>query len=119
MIATDYSLFLSVGDRVFHKKFLRWGMGIVVEERRSELPGGFCYVRINFQDGKLRVFDNNFKSEGCCYYAGIQKIDTEREVRRSKKQEERIKKKLIKLIMQTRKMLKAPKEEETQTGDSR
>jgi len=87
-------------------------MGIVVEERRSELPGGFCYVRINFQDGKIRVFDNNFNSDGCCYYAGVQKIDTEREVRRSKRQEERMKKRLVKLIMQTRKMLKAPKEED-------
>jgi len=50
-------------------------MGVVVEERRSELPGGFCYVRINFQDGNVRVFDNNFKSVQCCYYAGIEKIE--------------------------------------------
>ncbi|OPY77486.1 MAG: hypothetical protein A4E64_01100 [Syntrophorhabdus sp. PtaU1.Bin058] len=74
----DYSLYLRVGDRVYHKYFKRWGLGIVVEERRSELPGGFCYVRINFQDGKLRVFDNNFKSGSCCYYAGIEKIDDRR-----------------------------------------
>lgn len=71
----DYSLYLQVGDRVYHKYYKRWGLGIVVEERRSELPGGFCYVRIDFQDGKLRVFDNNFKSGSCCYYAGIEKID--------------------------------------------
>jgi len=71
----DYSLYLQVGDRVYHKYYKRWGLGIVVEERRSELPGGFCYVRIDFQDGKLRVFDNNFKSGGCCYYAGIEKVD--------------------------------------------
>jgi len=116
MIVTDYSLYLTVGDRVFHKKFLRWGMGIVVEERRSELPGGFCYVRINFQDGKIRVFDNNFRSECCCYYAGIQKIDTEKEVRRSKKQQEMIKKKIIKMLLKTRKMLKAPKEEKAQNS---
>ncbi len=50
-------------------------MGIVVEERRSELPGGFCYVRIDFQDGHVRVFDNNFKSVTCCYYAGIERIE--------------------------------------------
>jgi hypothetical protein len=74
MIA-DYSLYLQVGDHVFHKRFMRWGMGVVVEERRSELPGGFCYVRINFQDGKVRVFDNNYKSVNCCYYAGIEKIE--------------------------------------------
>ncbi|MDD3846379.1 MAG: hypothetical protein PHC90_08460 [Syntrophorhabdaceae bacterium] len=73
MIA-DYSLYLQVGDHVYHRRYARWGMGIVVEERRSELPGGFCYVRIDFQDGKVRVFDNNYKSVNCCYYAGIEKI---------------------------------------------
>ena len=70
-------LFLKVGDRVYHKRFTRWGMGIVVEERTSELPGGFCYVRVDFTDGQKRVFDNNLKSECCCYYAGIEKIDEE------------------------------------------
>ncbi len=111
MVATDYSLYLAVGDRVFHKKFLRWGMGVVVEERRSQLPGGFCYVRINFQDGNIRVFDNNFKSNSCCYYAGIQKIDTEKEMRRSRKKQEALQKKIIKMLLRTRKMLKAPGED--------
>ncbi len=73
----DYAIYLRVGDQVYHKKFARWGMGVVVEERRSEVPGCFCYVRINFQDGKMRVFDNNYKSVNCCYYAGIKKIHTE------------------------------------------
>ena len=71
----DYSLYLMVGDRVIHKRFTRWGMGVVTEERRSELPGGFCYVRIMFRDGKIRVFDNNLKSGNCCYYAGIERLD--------------------------------------------
>jgi Zn/Cd-binding protein ZinT len=53
-------------------------MGIVVEERTSELPGGFCYVRINFNDGNVRVFDNNLKSECCCYYAGIEIIESKK-----------------------------------------
>ena len=74
-MVADYSLYLKVGDRVYHKRYTRWGMGIVVEERRSELPGGFCYVRVDFQDGKVRVFDNNYKSVNCCYYAGIEKIE--------------------------------------------
>ena len=52
-------------------------MGVVVEERRSEVPGGFCYVRISFKDGNVRVFDNNLRSQSCCYYAGIRKIDME------------------------------------------
>lgn len=77
MIA-EYSLYLQVGDHVYHRRYARWGMGIVVEERRSELPGGFCYVRIDFQDGKVRVFDNNYKSVNCCYYAGIEKIGERR-----------------------------------------
>ena len=75
----DHYLYLKAGDRVYHKKFLRWGMGIVAEERMSEVPGGFCYVRINFQDGKTRVFDNNLRSATCCYYAGIEKMDMERQ----------------------------------------
>jgi hypothetical protein len=74
----DRFLYLKVGDRVYHKKFIRWGMGIVSEERMSDVPGGFCYVRINFQDGKVRVFDNNLRSGNCCYYSGIEKMDMER-----------------------------------------
>ncbi len=72
------ALYLQVGDRVYHKHYARWGMGIVVEERTSELPGGFCYVRINFNDGNVRVFDNNLKSECCCYYAGIEIIESKK-----------------------------------------
>lgn len=76
-MAGDYLVYLRVGDHVYHKRYAKWGMGIVIEERRSEVPGGFCYVRINFQDGKLRVFDNNYRSVNCCYYAGVKKIHTE------------------------------------------
>jgi len=63
--------YLRVGDRVFHKRFKSWGGGIVTETWASELPGGMCYVRILFQDGKKRVFDNSYDSTCCCYYAGI------------------------------------------------
>ena len=63
--------YLRVGDKVFHKKFKSWGGGIVIETKVSELPGGMCYVRILFQDGEQRVFDNNFDSDSCCYYTGI------------------------------------------------
>jgi len=44
---------------------------MVLEVWASEVPGGRCYVRIVFQDGKSRVFDNSFDSACCCYYAGI------------------------------------------------
>jgi len=63
--------YLRVGDKVIHKKFKSWGGGIVVETRASDVPGGMCYVRILFQDGKQRIFDNGFDSVCCCYYTGI------------------------------------------------
>ncbi len=67
----EHHTYLSVGDRVFHKNFRCWGGGIVIETWTSDLPGGFCYARILFQDGKKRVFDNNFDSTCCCYYVGV------------------------------------------------
>ena len=67
--------YLRVGDKVFHKKFKSWGGGIVVETRASDVPGGMCYVRILFQDGKQRIFDNSFDSVCCCYYTGIKVLN--------------------------------------------
>ena len=64
-------IYLRVGDKVFHRRFRSWGCGIVMEACASEVPGGLCYVRIQFQDGKKRVFDNCLDSSCCCYYAGI------------------------------------------------
>ncbi len=63
--------YLQVGDKVFHEKYKGWGGGLVVETRASDLPGGLCFVRILFQDGKQRIFDNSFDSPTCCYYMGI------------------------------------------------
>jgi len=63
--------YLRVGDKVFHKKFKSWGGGVVIETKASQLPGGTCFARILFQDGKQRIFDNNFDSTCCCYYTGI------------------------------------------------
>jgi hypothetical protein len=67
--------YLRVGDKVFHRKFKSWGGGIVVETRASELPGGMCFARILFQDGKQRVFDNSLDNACCCYYTGITVIN--------------------------------------------
>lgn len=64
-------LYLKVGDRVTHTKYSIWGNGEVVEERHSHLSGGFCLVRIMFEDGKGRSFINDMDSELCCYYSGI------------------------------------------------
>ncbi len=64
-------LFLKVGDKVKHIRFSLWGKGEVIEEKHSTLAGGFCFVRIMFQDGVDRSFINDLDNECCCYYAGI------------------------------------------------
>ncbi len=69
--SVEQHIYLQVGDKVFHKRFRSWGLGIVIEARASDVPGGLCYVRIQFQDGKRRVFDNSLDSSCCCYYAGV------------------------------------------------
>jgi hypothetical protein len=74
-LKSEKHMYLHVGDKVFHKKFKSWGGGVVVETRASELPGGMCYACILFQDGKQRIFDNNFDSTCCCYYTGITLIN--------------------------------------------
>jgi hypothetical protein len=74
-LKSEKHTYLRVGDRVFHKKFKSWGGGIVIETWSSDLPGGMCYVRILFQDGKQRVFHNNFDNTCCCYYTGIKLIN--------------------------------------------
>jgi len=72
---TEKHTYLHVGDKVVHKKFKFWGGGMVMETWASDLPGGMCYARILFQDGKQRVFDNGFDSVCCCYYTGITVIN--------------------------------------------
>jgi hypothetical protein len=66
-------LFLGVGDEVTHKTYNQWGLGVVVEVMTSVVPGGTCLVRIRFQDGQLRTFNNDLDSEGCCYYFGVRR----------------------------------------------
>ena len=72
---TGRALYLQVGDHVYHRRYSQWGIGEVVEEWNSTLPGGPCYVKVEFQDRKLRIFDNDFKSAACCYYSGLLQID--------------------------------------------
>lgn len=67
-------LYLRVGDRVNHLKYTAWGTGEVVEEKHSDLSGGFCFARIMFQDGNERSFINDLDSAHCCYYAGVRII---------------------------------------------
>ena len=67
-------LYLQVGDRVNHLAHTSWGIGEVVEEKHSELSGGFCLARIMFEDGSLRSFINDLDNAHCCYYLGVRII---------------------------------------------
>jgi hypothetical protein len=67
-------LYLKLGDRVEHSGFSHWGKGEVVEEKHSALSGGFCLVRILFDDGVERSFINDLDNQSCCYYTGIKLI---------------------------------------------
>lgn len=62
---------MKMGDTVVHREFRGWGRGEVVEERHSSLEGGFCMVRILFDDGKERSFINDLDHQQCCYYFGL------------------------------------------------
>jgi hypothetical protein len=67
-------LYLRVGDSVRHIRYYAWGNGVVVEESHSTLAGGFCLVRVLFEDGTERSFINDLDNECCCYYAGLRTI---------------------------------------------
>jgi hypothetical protein len=69
----DKRLYLRLGDTVVHSSHEEWGEGIVVEEMTSSLPGGTCLVRIRFEDGRQRTFNNDMDNEMCCYYFGIRR----------------------------------------------
>jgi hypothetical protein len=73
-LSTDKRLYLRLGDKVNHRNYAQWGEGVVVEEMTSRLPGGTCLVRIKFQDGRQRTFNNDLDNETCCYYFGIRKF---------------------------------------------
>jgi hypothetical protein len=67
-------LYLKLGDEVRHLRYFAWGGGVVVEESHSTLSGGFCLVRVLFDDGVERSFINDLDNECCCYYAGLRSI---------------------------------------------
>lgn len=71
----DPRLFLRAGDEVKHDRYRQWGVGVVEEVVTSNVPGGTCLVRIRFQDGRLRVFQNDLDNESCCYYFGVRHYD--------------------------------------------
>ena len=55
----DKRIYLRLGDRVTHIWHEEWGEGAVVEERTSIVPGGTCLVRLLFEDGQQRTFNND------------------------------------------------------------
>lgn len=66
-------LYLRVGDEVNHLRYEEWGLGVVMEVMTSSVPGGTCLVRVRFQDGQLRCFNNDLDNEACCYYFGVRR----------------------------------------------
>jgi hypothetical protein len=74
MLDSQKRLFLRLGDRVQHGTYDGWGLGVVVEVMTSVVPGGTCLVRILFEDGRQRTFNNDMDSELCCCYLGMQKL---------------------------------------------
>jgi hypothetical protein len=74
MLDSEKRLFLRLGDRVQHRTYDGWGLGVVVEVMTSIVPGGTCLVRILFEDGKQRTFNNDLDSDLCCARLGMQKL---------------------------------------------
>ena len=74
--AKDKRIYLRLGDRVTHLRYEEWGEGAVVEERTSVVPGGTCLVRLLFEDGQQRTFNNDLDHEQCCYFFGIRKLQS-------------------------------------------
>jgi len=73
MMDPEKRLFLRLGDRVFHVAHQEWGMGAVVEVMTSIVPGGTCLVRVLFEDGRQRTFNNDMDSDLCCSHLGLRK----------------------------------------------
>lgn len=71
---TDKRIYLRLGDKVIHRNYEQWGQGVVVEEMTSSVPGGTCLVRIKFDDGRQRTFNNDMENELCCYFFGIRRL---------------------------------------------
>lgn len=74
--AKDKRIYLRLGDRVMHTRHEEWGEGAVVEERTSVVPGGTCLVRLLFEDGQQRTFNNDLDHEQCCYFLGLRRMWT-------------------------------------------
>jgi len=74
MSTNGFRLFLRLDDGVRHRDHPEWGDGRVIEEMTSTIPGGTCLVRIQFQDGRVRTFNNDLDAAMCCRIFGIRKL---------------------------------------------
>lgn len=66
-------LYLRLGDRVYSEYHEEWGLGAVVEEMTSTVIGGTCLVRVLFEDGIQRTFNNDLDHDMCCYRMGLRR----------------------------------------------
>ncbi len=64
-------LYLAVGEEVVHTRHPEWGVGTVVEEMNSVVPGGASMIRVEFKNAGVRTFNNNIDSVFCCIHAGL------------------------------------------------
>jgi hypothetical protein len=71
---TNKRIYLRLGDKVVHRGHEEWGDGVVVEEMTSSVPGGTCLVRIMFDDGRQRTFNNDMENDLCCYFFGVRRL---------------------------------------------
>jgi len=72
-VDSNHRLYLRLGDKVIHTNYGEWGDGVVVEVMTSVLAWGTCLVRILFEDGQQRTFNNDLDSDMCCYYFGVRR----------------------------------------------
>jgi hypothetical protein len=80
-LSEEKRLYLRVGDEVSHLRYEEWGLGVVMEVMTSSVPGGTCLVRIRFQDGQMRCFNNDLDNEACCYFFGVRRCWNPAEVK--------------------------------------
>ena len=66
-------IYLRLGDRVYHDCHSEWGLGAVVEVMTSTVIGGTCLVRVLFDDGLQRTFNNDLDHEMCCHRMGLKR----------------------------------------------
>ncbi len=66
-------LYLAVGEEVVHLRHPEWGVGVVVEEINSNVPGGISMIKIEFTRGGVKTFNNDIDSLWCCYHAGVRR----------------------------------------------